>query len=102
MLLLASVASCWVVGSSTAAAVPPSLSARRDSERASRRSAVIAFAEGGSGLSMSVSATHRFCSAQRPTHDSHATTPVPQAGPLAQITVTDIENTQDSVTGDKR
>jgi len=32
--------------------VPPSFSVRRDSERASRRSAVIAFAGGGSGLSM--------------------------------------------------
>jgi hypothetical protein len=56
MLVQAAAASCWVVGSSTAAAVPPSLSARRDSERASRRSAVIAFADGGSGLSMSLSA----------------------------------------------
>jgi hypothetical protein len=56
MLVQAAAASCWVVGSSTAAAVPPSLSARRDSERASRRSAVIAFADGVSGLSMSLSA----------------------------------------------
>ncbi len=53
MLVQASVASCWVVESSTAAAVPLSVSARRDSERASRRRAVIAFAEGGSGRSTS-------------------------------------------------
>ena len=56
MLVQAAAASCWVVGSSGAAAVPPSLSARRESERASRRSAVIALADGGSGLSTSLSA----------------------------------------------
>lgn len=56
MLVQAAAASCWVVVSSTVAAVPPSLSARRDSERASRRSAVIAFVDGGSGLFMSLSA----------------------------------------------
>ena len=56
MLVQAAAASCWVVRSSSAAAVPPSLSARRESERASRRSAVIALADGGSGLSMSLSA----------------------------------------------
>ena len=55
MLVHAAVASCWVVGSSTAAATPPSLSARRDSDRASRSSAVTAFAEGGSGRSRSLS-----------------------------------------------
>ena len=55
MLVQAAVASCWVVVSPTVAAVPPSLSARRDSERASRRSAVIAFPDGGSGLFMSLS-----------------------------------------------
>jgi hypothetical protein len=53
MLVQASAASCWVVESSTAAAVPLSLSARRDSERASRSRAVIALAEGGSGRSAS-------------------------------------------------
>jgi hypothetical protein len=56
MLVQAAAASCWVVVSSTVAAVPASLSARRDSERASRRSAVIAFVDGGSGLFMSLSA----------------------------------------------
>ena len=55
MLVQAAAASCWVVGSSTAAAVPLSLSARRDSERASRSIAVIAFADGGSGRSTSSS-----------------------------------------------
>jgi hypothetical protein len=55
MLVQASAASCWVVGSSTAAAVPLSLSARRDSDRASRSIAVTAFAEGGSGRSTSSS-----------------------------------------------
>jgi uncharacterized membrane protein len=45
----ASAASSCVVGSSTAAAVPLSLSARRDSDRASRSSAVTAFTEGDSG-----------------------------------------------------
>ena len=55
MLVHAAVASCWVVGSSTVAATPPSLSARRDSDRASRSSAVTAFAEGGSGRSTSSS-----------------------------------------------
>jgi hypothetical protein len=39
MLVHAAAESCPVVGSSTAAAAPPSLSARRDSERASRSSA---------------------------------------------------------------
>jgi hypothetical protein len=54
MLVQAAAASCWVLGSSTAAAaVELSLSARRNSERASRRSAVIAFADGGPGLSLS-------------------------------------------------
>jgi len=53
MLVRASAASRWVVGSSTAAALLPSLSARRDSERASRSSAVIAFADGGSGRALS-------------------------------------------------
>jgi hypothetical protein len=54
MLVQAAAASCWVLGSSTAAAaVELSLSARRNSERASRRSAVIAFADGGQGLSLS-------------------------------------------------
>ena len=43
------------MGSSTVAATPPSLSARRDSDRASRNSAVTAFAEGGSGRSTSSS-----------------------------------------------
>lgn len=57
MLVEASAASCWVVGSPTAAAVPLSLSARRDNERASRSSAVTAFAEGGSGSSASSSPT---------------------------------------------
>ena len=45
MPVQASAASCWVVGSSTAAAVPLSLSARRDSDRASRSIAVTAFAD---------------------------------------------------------
>jgi hypothetical protein len=69
MLVQAAAASCWVVVSSTVAAVPPSLSARRDSERASRRSAVIAFADGGSGLSMSLSAMPLILRAPQPIHD---------------------------------
>jgi len=69
MLVQAAAASCWVVVSSTVAAVPPSLSARRDSERASRRSAVIAFADGGSGLSMSSSAMPLILRAPQPIHD---------------------------------
>jgi hypothetical protein len=55
MLVHAAVASCWVVGSSTIAVKPPSLSARRDSDRASHSSAVTAVAEGGSGRSTSSS-----------------------------------------------
>ena len=53
------------VESSTAAAVLPSLSARRDSERASRSSAVIAFAEGGSGRSVSSSVLPQIVLSQR-------------------------------------
>ena len=63
MLVQASAGSCWVVGSSTAAAVPLSLSARRDSERASRSRAVIAFAEGGSGGPRRRRSCHRVCCA---------------------------------------
>jgi len=47
MLVHACATSCWVVGSSPAVAVRLSLSARRDSDRASRSTAVIAFADAG-------------------------------------------------------
>jgi len=53
MLAQAAAASCWVLESSTAVAVELSLSARRNSERASRSSAVTAFADAGPGLSLS-------------------------------------------------
>jgi hypothetical protein len=46
MLLQAAAASCSVVESFTVVALRPSLSARRDSERASRKSMVITFADG--------------------------------------------------------
>ena len=62
-LVQASAASCWVVESRIAAAVSLSLSARRDSERASRSRAVIAFAERGSGRSASSSVIHSVCCA---------------------------------------
>ncbi len=76
-LVQAAAASCWVVRSSTAAAVPPSLSARRDSEPASRRSAVIAFA-GGSGLSMSLAVIPFDFAGTTTDSRQTATTSVPQ------------------------
>jgi hypothetical protein len=57
MLVQASAVRCWVVGSSTPAALELSLSARRDSDRTSRRSAVTILAEGGFGWSSSSSVT---------------------------------------------
>ena len=55
MLLLACVASSWIVGSCMAATSAPSLSARRDTDRASRSSVATTFGEGGSVWSMSSS-----------------------------------------------
>jgi hypothetical protein len=61
-----------------AAAVPLSLSARRDKERASRSSAVTAFAEGGSGSSASSSPTlpivlgHTSCAVRGSANDDEA------------------------------
>src|SRR6185312_10132047 len=52
MLLLACAASCWIVGSCTAATSAPSLSARRDTDRASRSRAATTFGEGGYVWSM--------------------------------------------------
>lgn len=56
-MLVQATTRCWVVGSFTTAAVDLSLSARRDSGRASRSSAVTTFAEGGSGWSSSLLVT---------------------------------------------
>ena len=52
MVSLACAASCWIIGSCTAAISALSLSARRDTDRASRSRAAIAFGEGGSVWSM--------------------------------------------------
>ena len=60
MLVRASVASCRVVESATAAA-SSSLSARRDNERASRNNAATTFADGGSGTSEVVTAPILNC-----------------------------------------
>ena len=57
MLLLACAASCWIVGSCTAATSTPSLSARRDTDRASRSRAATTFGEGGSIWSLPSSVT---------------------------------------------
>ena len=61
MLVRASVASCRVMESATAAASSSSLSARRDNERASRNNAASIFADGGSGTSDSVTAPILDC-----------------------------------------
>jgi len=53
MLVHASAQRCWVLASSAAAAPSLSLSARRESDRASRSNAVICFAEAGPGSSIS-------------------------------------------------
>ena len=67
MLVQASAARSWVVGSSIPAVVELSLSARRDSDRASRSSAVTTFAEGGSGQrSSSSSVTSSIVRAPQP------------------------------------
>ena len=67
----------WVSGSSIAATAPPSLSARRDSGRASRSSAVTAFAETGSARSRHPRSCRDCPCAPQAAHDCRTAISVP-------------------------